>query len=89
MDPFATTAAISASRAKLDGTNSDDNGIGTAQTPTIINGDQATSIAYGRTPAEVLNVVYLNAAAVTGGGFFPSGVNGTVNTATDLHRSGP
>ncbi len=79
MDPFATTAAISASRAKLDGTNSDDNGIGTAQTPTIINGDQSTSVAYGRTPAEVLNVVYLNPAAVTAGGFFPSGVNGVVN----------
>ena len=81
MDPFATTAAISAARAKLDGTNSDDNGIGSAQTPTIINGDQTTSIAYGRTPAEVLNVVYLNPAAVTAGGFFPSGVNGTVNTS--------
>ena len=81
MDPFATTAAISAARAKLDGTNSDDNGIGTAQTPTIINGDQNTSIAYGRTPMEVLNVVYLNSAAVTAGGFFPAGVNGTVNTS--------
>ena len=86
MDPFATTAAISASRAKLDGTSvngsgGDDNGIGTAQTPTIINGDQTTSIAYGRTPAEVLNVVYLNPSAVTAGGFFPSGVNGTVNTS--------
>ena len=79
MDPFATTAAISASRAKLDGTNSDDNGIGTALTPTIVNGNQSNSIAYGRTPAEVLNIVYLNPAAVTAGGFFPAGVNGTVN----------
>ena len=77
MDPFGTTAAVSASRAMLDGTKSDDNGIGTAATPTIVNGNQSNSIAYGRTPAEVLNVVFLNPAAVTAGGFFPAGVNGS------------
>ena len=88
MDPFATTAAVSASRAKLDGTygvngtNGDDNGIGTAAAPTIINGNQSDSIAYGRTPAQVLNIVFLNPAAVTAGGFFPAGVNGSaLNTS--------
>ena len=75
MDPFTTTAAVSAARAMLDGTNDDDNGIGSAETPTIVNGNQSTSIAYGRTPAQVLNVVFLHPAAVTAGGFFPAGVN--------------
>ena len=85
IDPFQATSAISAARAKLDGTaasgNPDDHGIGSAQTPTILNADPNTSIVYGRSPQEVLNVVYLNAAAVSSGGFFPSGLNGNVVTS--------
>jgi len=30
----------------------------------------------------VLNVVYLNSAAVTSGGFFPVGLNGNVRTSS-------
>ncbi|MHB8283470.1 MAG: ferritin-like domain-containing protein [Caulobacteraceae bacterium] len=81
MDPFQSTAAISAARAKLDGTNSDDHGIGTAATPTLANADPNTSVCYGRTPQQVLNVVYLNAAAVNSGGFYPAGLNGNVVTS--------
>ena len=81
MDPFATTQAIAASRAMLDGTNSDDHGIGTATNPTLPNADPSTSICYGRTPQQVLNVVYLNPASVSAGGFFPSGLNGDVATS--------
>ncbi len=81
MDPFQTTQAISAARAKLDGTNSDDHGIGSATTPTLLNADPNTSVVYGRTPQQVLNVVYLNAGAVSSGGFFPSGLNGNVVTS--------
>ena len=67
---------------------SDDQGIARTTTaigltsnifPTDTNG-----LAFSRTTGEVLNVVYLNAtkAAVTSGGFFPAGVNGTIKTST-------
>ncbi|MHB8283469.1 MAG: ferritin-like domain-containing protein [Caulobacteraceae bacterium] len=81
IDPFASTSAISAARAKLDGTNSDDIGIGSATSPTVVDADQSTAIVPARTPAQVLNIVYLNASAVSAGGFFPSGVNGNVRTS--------
>jgi hypothetical protein len=81
IDPFASTSAISAARAKLDGTNNDDLGIGSAANPTVVDCDQSTAIVPARTPAQVLNIVYLNASAVSAGGFFPSGVNGNVRTS--------
>jgi hypothetical protein len=80
IDPFTATAAISAARAKLDGTNNDDRGIGTATAATIVDAN-SNSIAFDRTTAQVLNIVYLNASAVTMGGFFPAGVNGSINTS--------
>lgn len=44
--------------------------------PTDSNG-----IAFARSPAQVLNIVYLTAGtAASSGGFFPNGVNGTVRT---------
>ena len=41
----------------------------------------ANGLAYSRTTGQVLNIVYLNKAAVTLGGFFPAGVNGTIKTS--------
>ncbi|WP_374942983.1 ferritin-like domain-containing protein [Sphingomonas sp.] len=41
----------------------------------------SNGLAYSRTAAQVLNIVYLNKAAVTMGGFFPAGVNGTIRTS--------
>ena len=38
----------------------------------------ANGLAYSRSAGQVLNIVYLNNMAVTGGGFFPNGVNGTL-----------
>lgn len=71
--------AIAALRAKASGTGpgtslpADDQGIlvnGRANlVPTDVN-----SIVFSRTPAQVLNVVYLGQPG--GGGFFPSGMNG-------------
>ena len=38
----------------------------------------AYNIAFSRTPAEVLAIVYLGSAS-TPGGFFPAGVNGVIH----------
>ena len=82
IDPYAATAAISALRAKLDGTNNDDQGIGSATTSNIVPTD-GNSLAFDRTTAEVLNIVYgqPKGSAAKMGLFFPNGVNGNINTA--------
>lgn len=38
-------------------------------------------IAFSRSPGQVLNIVYLNKAAATLGGFFPAGVNGNLRAS--------
>ncbi|MBB4086771.1 ferritin-like domain-containing protein [Sphingomonas carotinifaciens] len=45
--------------------------------PLNVNG-----LAYSRTPGQVLNIVYLNAATTTMGGFFPNGVTGSIRSTT-------
>ncbi|UAK23171.1 ferritin-like domain-containing protein [Sphingomonas nostoxanthinifaciens] len=76
------TEKISAARDSLDGSSDDDQGIrGTGTASNIVPLD-ANGIAYSRTTGHVLNIVYLNSGAVSKGGFFPSGVNGTIATST-------
>jgi hypothetical protein len=82
INPFTATAAISAARAKLDGTNNDDQGIqGANSTISNIVDANSNSIAYDRTVGQVLNIVYLNGGSVNMGGFFPAGVNGNIHTS--------
>jgi len=77
---------ISNARDTLDNPVDDDQGIG----PVTINGGQASNIVpsdsngivFGRTAGDVLNIAFLNAGAVTSGGFFPAGVNGNIKTST-------
>ena len=85
---------ISDARDGLDGGTDIDQGIATATT-TITNADSTTTtlnvsnivptdangITYSRSAAQVLNIVYLNSAAVSSGGFFPNGVTGTIKTS--------
>ena len=82
IDPYAATAAISALRSKLDGTNSDDQGIGSATASNIVDADSNT-LAYDRTAAQALNVVFGKPAgsAAKMGLFFPNGINGNINTS--------
>jgi hypothetical protein len=85
---------ISDARDSLDGATDLDQGISPRTvTPTNLATAQAAvlasnivpldnnGIAFSRTPGQVLNIVYLNKAAVTMGGFFPAGVNGAVRAS--------
>jgi len=77
----AQTAAgkISDARDSLDGSADVDQGIAAdASGASNIVPLDANGIAYSRTPDDVLNIVYLNPGAVNRGGFFPSGMNGSL-----------
>ena len=73
---------LSDARDSLDGPSNLDQGIGAGTTSNLTPTD-GNAIAFGRTPGQVLNIVYLNPKPVTSGGFFPKGVNGAVNTSDD------
>ncbi len=86
----ATTNAISNARDSLDGGTDLDQGVGevdpsfrnvlpltTASATNLVPAD-ANSIAFSRTTTQVLGIVYLGGAVGTGGGFFPSGLNGGI-----------
>jgi hypothetical protein len=74
--------AISDARDSLDGANDLDQGItGTDATVSNIVPTDASGIAYSRSTGQVLNIVFLNKAAVADGGFFPGGVNGPLRVS--------
>jgi len=74
--------AISGARDSLDGPTDDDQGV-------IVNGKvnlvpaDSNGLAFGRSTGDVLNVVYLTPESARKGGFFPTGVNGSINTSND------
>jgi len=83
------TDTISNLRDSVDGSSDLDQGV----SPTTVSGQTVSNIvpldtnglAYSRTPAQVLNIVYLNPRSVTAGGFFPNGIN---NGNTAIRSSG-
>jgi len=79
----SAAGAISDARDSLDNSLDDDQGIaGVDSTISNIVPVDANGLAFGRSYDDVLNIVYLNKAAVTQGGFFPSGVNGTLHMSS-------
>ncbi len=74
---------ISNARDSLDNKKDVDRGIGTEATANLVPADR-NSIAYSRSPGDVLNIVYLNPNKTTKGGFFPKGVNGSIDTSSAL-----
>ncbi|HEX8401163.1 MAG TPA: ferritin-like domain-containing protein [Allosphingosinicella sp.] len=79
------TESISNARDSLDGTSNLDQGIRPVATRfgegSNIFPSDADGLAFSRSAGQVLNIVYLNRMAVTMGGFFPAGVNGTIRTS--------
>jgi hypothetical protein len=59
----------------------DDQGIAGTSTTSNIAPLNANGLAFSRSAAQALNIVYLNRTAVTMGGFFPRGVNGAIKTS--------
>ena len=77
----ADANAISAARDSLDGPSHDDQGVTLNGRANIVPAD-ASGLAFGRTPGQVLNVVYLTPKAANCGGFYPHGVNGQLHTSS-------
>lgn len=74
---FDAVARISAARGVLTGRADSDQGIGTKEEANLVPTDEHGGV-FGRTPREVLNVVYLDAHAPSAGGFYPDGLNGDI-----------
>jgi hypothetical protein len=80
---YSDAQAISNLRNALDHNGMDDQGIQgpDASVSNIVPLD-SNGLAYSRTAAHVLNIVYGTTMASTSGLFFPNGVNGTINTSS-------
>ena len=77
---YGAVRKLSNARDSLDGKSDDDQGIGSRNWGNLVPTDR-NAIAYSRSAANVLNIVYLTPKKVTKGGFFPNGVNGAINTS--------
>jgi hypothetical protein len=72
----SAATSIATARASLDGTGNDDIGVGVSNgAATIVDAD-SNAIAFSRTTAQVLKIVY--GGGSTSGAFFPNGLNGTI-----------
>lgn len=76
------TEAISNARDSLDGSSDLDQGVRPVNGVANIVPADANAICFSRTTGQVLDIVYLTRMAAMRGGFFPNGVNGTINTST-------
>ncbi|KQN36957.1 hypothetical protein ASG37_04635 [Sphingomonas sp. Leaf407] len=75
------TEQISNARDALDGALDLDQGVRAVNNASNIVPTDGTGLTFTRTPAQVLNVVYLTNQSVAQGGFFPAGVNGLLKTS--------
>jgi hypothetical protein len=80
----APTTNISDLRDSVDGPTDLDQGIVVDGKANIVPTD-SNGLAFSRSTAQVLNIVYLTPEMTTSGGFFPDGVNGDINTSGANH----
>ena len=76
------TEKISDARDSLDSPSDKDQGVRMRGDQSNIVPTDSSGLAFSRSAGDVLNIVYLTAAAAQQGGFFPSGVNGTIRSST-------
>jgi hypothetical protein len=84
---YGAVQKISNVRDSVDGRSDDDQGIGSRYASNLVPTD-SNGIAYSRSAAQVLNVVYLSSESVSRGGFFPHGVNGAIRKSGDFDYDG-
>ena len=77
----APAGKISIARDSLDGPQDDDQELTRGGGMANLVPTDSNSLAFSRTTGQVLNVVYLTPKQTTKGGFFPAGVNGSINTS--------
>jgi hypothetical protein len=75
------TEKISDARDSLDGPSDLDQGVRERAGASNIVPSDANAIAYSRSAAQVLNIVFLTKLMAQQGGFFPKGVNGPINAS--------
>lgn len=80
---FDAISKISAVRNQVSGPADDDQGIGTRDEANLVPTDEFGR-TFGRSAAEILNIVYLAPEAGGSGGFYPDGLNGDLT-----HGTGP
>lgn len=78
---FDVVHKISAVRNAVSGPVDDDQDIGTKDMANLIPNDEYGR-TFGRSAAQILNIVYLDAAGGTSGGFYPDGLNGDIVRGT-------
>ena len=76
---ITATERISDARDSLDSPSDQDQGVAPRDGGSNIVPADENGIAYSRDAGDVLNIVYLTKEAASQGGFFPRGVNGTIN----------
>lgn len=74
---------LSDARDSLDGPSDDDQGVEDRNGDANIVPADKNGVAYSRSAANVLNIVYLTPKKATSGGFFPKGVNGDITASND------
>lgn len=78
---FDVVHKISAVRNAVSGSADDDQDLGTRDEANLIPTDEYGR-TFGRSAAQILNIVYLDAAAGSSGGFYPDGLNGDIVRGT-------
>jgi hypothetical protein len=78
---ITATERISDARDSLDGASDLDQGVALRGEASNLVPADANAIAFSRSAGQVLNIVFLTKLAAQQGGFFPSGVNGTITAS--------
>ncbi len=83
---FDVVRKISTVRNAVSGPADDDQDLGSRDEANLVPTDEYGR-AFGRSPAEILDIVYLGSASGSSGGFYPDGLNGDIVRGTGQRAS--